>query len=141
MKRLLMILLLFTAAFSAEAQSGTADTIFVDVPDEVMALRLQTTEYTALGKRDIERFGKRFLGYSSMQVWCNNGKRLERKKFKEIFMNIRNYPYDKIVFNGFVLDRLEMGYPTETGVIAGLLVGEKPVLFFRRKADAIPETE
>lgn len=141
MKRLLMILLLVTASFSVKAQNGTADTIFIDVPDEVVALRLQTTEFIAFGRKDIERFGKRFLGYSSMQVWCNSGKRLERKKFKEMFKNIRNYPYDKIVFNGFVLDRLEMDYPTESGVIAGLLVGEKPVLFFRRKADAIPETE
>ena len=122
-------------SWSASAQTGTADTIYVDVPAEVEALRMQTTECIAIGKKDKERFGKKFLGYSFMQTWCYNGEKLGTKKHKEIFRNIQYYPYDKVVFNGFVLDKLDMDYSTEAGVIPALIAGKYPVLIFRREAD------
>ena len=55
-----------TSYFKVSAQTGTADTIYVDVPAEVEGLRMQTTECIAVGKKD------------------------------------------KVVFNGFVLDKLDM---------------------------------
>ena len=122
-------------SWSASAQTGTADTIYVDVPAEVEALRMQTTECIAMGKKDKKRFGKKFLGYSFMQTWCYNGEKLGTKKHKEIFKNIQYYPYEKVVFNGFVLDKLDMGYSTEAGVIPALIAGKYPVLIFRREAD------
>ena len=134
MKRILTILSILISC-SVSAQTGTADTIYVDVPAEVEALRLQTTECIAVGKKDKEKFGKKFLGYSFMQTWCYNGEKLATKKHKEIFRNIQYYPYDKIVFNGFVLDKLDMDYSTEAGVIPALIVGKYPVLIFRREAD------
>ena len=74
-----------------------------------------------------------------MQTWCYNGEKLATKKHKEIFKNIQYYPYDKVVFNGFVLDKLDMDYSTGAGVIpaliVGLIVGKYPVLIFRREAD------
>ena len=36
---------------SVSAQTGTADTIYVDVPAEVEALRMQTTDCIAVGKK------------------------------------------------------------------------------------------
>ena len=134
MKRILTILSVLIS-WSASAQTGTADTIYVDVPAEVEALRMQTTECIAVGKKDKERFGKKFLGYSFMQTWCYDGEKLETKKHKEIFKNIQYYPYDKVVFNGFVLDKLDMDYSTEAGVIPALIAGKYPVLIFRREAD------
>ena len=134
MKRILTILSILISC-SVSAQNGTADTIYVDVPAEVEALRMQTTECIAVGKKDKERFGKKFLGYSFMQTWCYDGEKLETKKHKEIFKNIQYYPYDKVVFNGFVLDKLDMDYSTEAGVIPALIAGKYPVLFFRREAD------
>ena len=135
MKRTLVLILFLGFLFTASAQTGTADTIYVDVPAEVEALRMQTTECISVGKKDKERFGKKFLGYSFMQTWCYNGEKLDRKKHKEIFKNIQYYPYDKVVFNGFVLDKLDMDYSTEAGVIPALIAGKYPVLFFRREAD------
>ena len=70
-----------------------------------------------------------------MQTWCYNGEKIATKKHKEIFKNIQYYPYDKVVFNGSVLDKLDMDYSTETGVIPALIVGKYPVLIFRREAD------
>ena len=134
MKRILTILSVLIS-WSASAQTGTADTIYVDVPAEVEALRMQTTECIAMGKKDKERFGKKFLGYSFMQTWCYNGEKLGTKKHKEIFRNIQYYPYEKVVFNGFVLDKLDMDYSTEAGVIPALIAGKYPVLIFRREAD------
>ena len=134
MKRILTILSILISC-SVSAQTGTADTIYVDVPAEVEALRMQTTECIAVGKKDKERFGKKFLGYSFMQTRCYNGEKLDTKKHKEIFKNIQYYPYDKVVFNGFVLDKLDMDYSTEAGVIPALIVGKYPVLIFRREAD------
>ena len=134
MKRILTILSVLIN-WSAIAQTGTADTIYVDVPAEVEALRMQTTECIAMGKKDKERFGKKFLGYSFMQTWCYNGENLGTKKHKEIFKNIQYYPYEKVVFNGFVLDKLDMDYSTEAGVIPALIAGKYPVLIFRREAD------
>ena len=134
MKRILTILSILISC-SVSAQTGTADTIYVDIPAEVEALRMQTTECIAAGKKDKERFGKKFLGYSFMQTWCYNGEQLATKKHKEIFKNIQYYPYDKVVFNGFVLDKLDMDYSTEAGVIPALIVGKHPVLIFRREAD------
>ena len=96
---------------------------------------MQTTECVAVGKKDKERFGKKFLGYSFMQTWCYNGEKLDTKKHKEIFKNIQYYPYEKVVFNGFVLDKLDMDYSTEAGVIPALIAGKYPVLIFRREAD------
>lgn len=96
---------------------------------------MQTTECIAVGKKDKERFGKKFLGYSFMQTWCYNGKKLDTKKHKEIFKDIYHYPYDKVVFNGFLLDRLDMDYSFEAGVIPALIAGKYPVLIFRREAD------
>ena len=96
---------------------------------------MQTTECIAVGKKDKERFGKKFLGYSFMQTWCYNGEKLDTKKHKEIFKNIQYYPYEKVVFNGFVLDRPDMDYSTEAGVIPALIVGKYPVLIFRREED------
>lgn len=122
-------------SFSATAQTGTADTIYIDVPAEVAALRLQTSLYLSIGKKEKEKFGNKFLCYTVMQTWCYDGEKLPRKKFKELFKKIQCYPYDKIIFNGFIIDKVEMDYPTEAGVIAGLLVGEKPVLYFRRKQE------
>ena len=133
--KLLITILAALVCCSVSAQTGTADTIYVDVPAEVEALRMQTTECVAVGKRDKERFGKKFLGYSFMQTWCYNGEKLATKKHKEIFRNIQYYPYDKVVFNGFVLDKLDMDYSTEAGVIPALIVGKYPVLIFRREAD------
>lgn len=135
MKRILTILAVFNILPSIFAQTGTADTIYVDVPAEVEALRMQTTECIAVGKKDKERFGKKFLGYSFMQTRCYNGEKLNTKKHKEIFKNIQYYPYDKVIFNGFVLDKLDMDYSTESGVIPALIAGKYPVLIFRREAD------
>ena len=91
---------------------------------------MQTTECIAVGKKDKERFGKKFLGYSFMQTWCYDGEKLATKKHKEIFKNIQYYPYEKVVFNGFVLDKLGMDYSTEAGVIPALIAGKYPVLIF-----------
>ena len=135
MKRTLVLILFLGFLFTASAQTGTADTIYVDVPAEVEALRMQTTECIAVGKKDKERFGKKFLGYSFMQTWCYDGEKLATKKHKEIFKGIYHYPYDKVVFNGFVLDRLDMDYSFEAGVIPAMIAGEYPVLIFRREAD------
>ena len=96
---------------------------------------MQTTECVAVGKKDKERFGKKFLGYSFMQTWCYNGEKLDTKKHKEIFKDIYHYPYEKVVFNGFVLDRLDMDYSFEAGVIPALIAGKYPVLIFRREED------
>lgn len=96
---------------------------------------MQTTECIAVGKKDKERFGKKFLGYSFMQTWCYNGEKLDTKKHKEIFKDIYHYPYDKVVFNGFLLDRLDMDYSFEAGVIPALIAGKYPVLIFRREED------
>ena len=134
MKRILTILSILISC-SVSAQNGTADTIYVDVPAEVEALRMQTIECIAVGKKDKERFGKKFLGYSFMQTWCYNGEKLDTKKHKEIFKDIYHYPYDKVVFNGFLLDRLDMDYSFEAGVIPALIAGKYPVLIFRREAD------
>lgn len=134
MKRIFTILTILISC-SVSAQTGTADTIYVSVPAEVEGLRMQTTECIAVGKKDKERFGKKFLGYSFMQTWCYNGEKLNTKKHKEIFKNIQYYPYEKVVFNGFVLDKLDMDYSTEAGVIPALIVGKYPVLIFRREAD------
>ncbi|MBQ8810683.1 MAG: hypothetical protein IJZ70_00020 [Bacteroidales bacterium] len=134
MKRILTILSILISC-SVSAQTGTADTIYIDVPAEVEALRMQTTECIAVGKKDKQRFGKKFLGYSFMQAWCYNGEKLDIKKHKEIFKPIKYYPYEKVVFNGFVLDKLDMDYSTEAGVIPSLIVGKYPVLIFRREAD------
>lgn len=134
MKQLITILAALVCC-SVSAQTGTADTIYVDVPAEVEGLRMQTTECIAVGKKDKERFGKKFLGYSFMQTWCYNGEKLDTKKHKEIFKDIYHYPYDKVVFNGFVLDRLDMDYSFEAGVIPAMIVGQYPVLIFRREAD------
>ena len=133
--KLLITILAALVCCSVNAQTGTADTIYVDVPAEVETLRMQTTECIAVGKKDKERFGKKFLGYSFMQTWCYNGEKLDTKKHKEIFKNIEYYPYEKVVFNGFVLDKLDMDYSTEAGVIPALIVGKYPVLIFRREAD------
>ena len=135
MKRTLVLILFLGFLFTASAQTGTADTIYVDVPAEVEALRMQTTECIAVGKKYKERFGKKFLGYSFMQTWCYDGEKLATKKHKEIFKGIYHYPYDKVVFNGFVLDRLDMDYSFEAGVIPAMIAGEYPVLIFRREAD------
>ena len=104
MKRILTILLILISC-SVSAQTGTADTIYVDVPAEVEGLRMQTTECISVGKK--------FLGYSFMQTWCYNGAKLDTKKHKEIFKDIYHYPYYKVVFNGFLLDRLDMDYSFE----------------------------
>ena len=133
--KLLITILAALVCCSVSAQTGTADTIYVDVPAEVEGLRMQTTECIAVGKKDKERFGKKFLGYSFMQTWCYNGKKLDTKKHKEIFKDIYHYPYDKVVFNGFLLDRLDMDYSFEAGVIPALIAGKYPVLIFRREAD------
>ena len=135
MKLLFVLFLCFGSFLSVSAQTGTADTIYVDVPVEVEGLRMQTTECISVGKKDKERFGKKFLGYSFMQTWCYNGEKLDTKKHKEIFKDIYHYPYDKVVFNGFLLDRLDMDYSFEAGVFPALIVGKYPVLIFRREAD------
>ena len=135
MKRTLVLILFLGFLFTVSAQTGTADTIYVDVPAEVEALRMQTTECIAVGKKDKERFGRKFLGYSFMQTWCYNGEKLNIKKHKEIFKPIQYYPYEKVVFNGFVLDNLDMDYSFEAGVIPSLIAGKYPVLIFRREAD------
>ena len=135
MKRTLVLILFLGFLFTASAQTGTADTIYVDIPAEVEALRMQTTKCLAVGKKDKERFGKKFLGYSFMQTWCYNGEKLATKKHKEIFKNIQYYPYEKVVFNGFVLDKLDMDYSTEAGVLPALIAGKYPVLTFRRETD------
>ena len=133
--KLLITILAALVCCSVSAQTGTADTIYVDVPAEVEGLRMQTTECISVGKKDKERFGKKFLGYSFMQTWCYNGEKLATKKHKEIFKNIQYYPYDKVVFNGFLLDRLDMDYSFEAGVIPAMIAGKYPVLIFRREAD------
>ncbi len=133
--KLLITILAALVCCSVSAQTGTADTIYVDVPAEVEALRMQTIECIAVGKKNKERFGKKFLGYSFMQTWCYNGEKLDTKKHKEIFKDIYHYPYDKVVFNGFLLDRLDMDYSFEAGVIPALIAGKYPVLIFRREAD------
>ena len=133
--KLLITILAALVCCSVSAQTETADTIYVDVPAEVEALRMQTTECIAVGKKDKERFGKKFLGYSFMQTWCYNGEKLDTKKHKEIFKDIYHYPYDKVVFNGFLLDRLDMDYSFEAGVIPAMIAGKYPVLIFRREAD------
>lgn len=132
--KLLITIFAALVCCSVSAQSGSADTIYVDVPAEVEALRLQTTECISVGKKDREKFGKKYLGCSFMQTWCYDGEKLGTKKHKEIFKDIQYYPYDKVVFNGFVLDKLDMDYSTEAGVIPALIVGKYPVLIFRREA-------
>ena len=54
MKLLFVLFLCFGSFLSVSAQNGTADTIYVDVPAEVEALRMQTTECIAVGKKDKE---------------------------------------------------------------------------------------
>ena len=54
MKRTLVLILFLGFLFTASAQTGTADTIYVDIPAEVEALRMQTTECIAVGKKDKE---------------------------------------------------------------------------------------
>ena len=135
MKRTLVLILFLGFLFTASAQTGTADTIYVDVPAEVEGLRMQTTECISVGKKAKERFGKKFLGCSFMQTWCYNGEKLDTKMHKEIFKDIYHYPYDKVVFNDFLLDRLDMDYSFEAGVVPALIAGKYPVLIFRREAD------
>ena len=134
MKPLITILAALVCC-SVSAQTGTADTIYVDVPAEVEALRMQTTECIAVGKKDKERFGKKYLGYSFMQTLCYDGEKLDTKKHKEMFKSIQYYPYEKVVFIGFVLDKLNMDYSTEAGMIPALIAGKYPVLIFRRESD------
>lgn len=137
--KLLITILAALICCSVSAQNGTADTLYIDVPEELQAMKLQTTEYISAGRKDKERFGKKFLGYSFMWTWCYDGGKLDTEKHRELFKKIRNYPYDKIVFNGFVLDKLDMDYSTEGGVIAGMIVGKKPVLLFKREAELVKE--
>ena len=67
-----------------EAKGG-ADILYVDVPQEVKALQLETAECTAYGPRNIARFGK---------------------KYRAFLRQVKYYPYDRIVFNGFMVDGL-----------------------------------
>ena len=52
--KLLITILAALVCCSVSAQTGTADTIYVDVPAEVEALRMQTIECIAIGKKDKE---------------------------------------------------------------------------------------
>ncbi len=133
MRLFIIFLAICGYSIAAHAQNGTADTIYVDVPAEVHLLRLQTTECISAGKKQKAKFGKRFLGCSSLQAICHNGEDLDRGKFKELFKNIQFYPYDKIVFRGFAPYRIEMDHPTEAGVIPALIFGKKPVIVYRRE--------
>lgn len=58
--KLLITIFAALVCCSVSAQSGSADTIYVDVPAEVEVLRLQTTECISVGKKDREKFGKKY---------------------------------------------------------------------------------
>jgi hypothetical protein len=88
-----------------EAKGG-ADILYVDVPQEVKALQLETAECTAYGPRDIARFGKKYLGCTQILTLCDNGKQLDDKKYRALLRQVKYYPYDRIVFNGFMVDGL-----------------------------------
>ena len=88
MKRAIIALAILLYSISALAQSGSADTIYVDVPAEVEALRLQTAECIAFGRKDIEKYGKRFLGYSMMNACCYNGEPLDRTKVDSLLCTV-----------------------------------------------------
>ena len=53
MKRAIIALAILLYSISALAQTGTADTIYVDVPAEVEGLRMQTTECISVGEDQI----------------------------------------------------------------------------------------
>ena len=88
-----------------EAKGG-ADILYVDVPQEVKVLQLETAECTAYGPRDIARFGKKYLGCTQILTLCDNGKQLDDKKYRAFLRQVKYYPYDRIVFNGFMVDGL-----------------------------------
>ncbi len=88
-----------------EAKGG-ADILYVDVPQEVKVLQLETAECTAYGPRNIARFGKKYQGVSQILTLCDNGKQLDDKTYKAFLRQVKYYPYNKVVFNGFMVDGL-----------------------------------
>lgn len=104
MKRILTILSILISC-SVSAQTGTADTIYVDVPAEVEALRMQTTECIVVGKKDKERFGKKFRVRGKtlcikhrFSVWYGSMNFLSREREDDNLMRIESKSIAQEVF-------------------------------------------
>ena len=102
--KLILAALLFSVA--AYAQKASPDTLYVNVPEEVKVLQVETAECIAYGLRDIARFGKKYQGCSQILTLCYNGKQLDDKTYKAFLKQVKYHPYDRIVFNGFMQDIL-----------------------------------
>ena len=125
MKKIGILLAVLLISVAAYAQKRDSDTLYVDVPEEVQILQIEAAECTAYGPRNIARFGKKYMGCSQILTRCYNGKPLDDKKYKVFLREVKYHPYDKIVFNGFVIDRMRMD----------------TLLTFRRKIDVLPEID
>jgi hypothetical protein len=88
-----------------EAKGG-ADPLYIDVPSQVKVLQIETAECTVYGLRNIARFGKKYQGVSQILTLCDNGKQLDDKTYKAFLRQVKYYPYNKVVFNGFMVDGL-----------------------------------
>ena len=102
--KLILVALLFSVA--AYAQKVAPDTLYVNVPEEVKVLQIETAECIAYGPRDIARFGKKYQGCSQILTLCYNGKQLDDKTYKAFLKQVKYHPYNRIVFNGFMQDIL-----------------------------------
>lgn len=106
MKKIEMILAALLLSVAAYAQKVATDTLYVNVPENVKVLQVETAECTAYGPRDIARFGKKYQGVSQILTLCDNGKQLDDKTYKAFLRQVKYHPYNKIVFNGFMVDGL-----------------------------------
>ena len=106
MKKIEMILAALLLSVAAYAQKGAPDTLYVNVPEEVRVLQVETAECTAYGPRDIARFGKKYQGCSQILTLCYNGKQLDDKTYKAFLKQVKYHPHERIVFNGFMRDVL-----------------------------------
>ena len=87
-------------------ETGGADALYIDVPSQVKVLQIETAECTVYGLRNIARFGKKYQGVSQILTLCDNGKQLDDKTYKAFLRQVKYYPYNKVVFNGFMVDGL-----------------------------------
>ena len=106
MKQIKLILAALLLSVAAYAQKVAPDTLYVNVPEEVRVLQVETAECTAYGPRDIARFGKKYQGCSQILTLCYNGKQLDDKTYKAFLKQVKYHPYERIVFNGFMRDVL-----------------------------------
>ena len=87
-------------------ETGGADALYIDVPSQVKVLQIETAECTVYGLRNIARFGKKYQGVSQILTLCDNGKQLDDKTYKAFLRQVKYHPYNKVVFNGFMVDGL-----------------------------------